>query len=148
MRTLNYALRVTVDLKLSIQARIFIAVAVALLALIVVSLENLLVLLPRVEVTVVSLAIGLAAPLWLMTSTRSQLGSAIRAVTQASSDFTASAANQASGSSEEAAAVGQITETIEQLANRTYDAGFVTDIESETAPPGLSEDIVRFISQK
>lgn len=27
-----------------------------------------------------------------------------------------------------------------------YDAGFVTDIESETLPPGLDEDVVRFIS--
>jgi Fe-S cluster assembly protein SufB len=44
--------------------------------------------------------------------------------------------------------VSSSIETIEELANRTYDAGFVTNIESETAPPGLSEDIVRFISQK
>ena len=38
------------------------------------------------------------------------------------------------------------TETIEQLANREYKYGFVTDIESETIPKGLSEDIVRLIS--
>jgi Fe-S cluster assembly protein SufB len=31
---------------------------------------------------------------------------------------------------------------------KTYDAGFVTDIESDMAPKGLSEDIVRFISAK
>ncbi|MBU0799828.1 MAG: Fe-S cluster assembly protein SufB [Alphaproteobacteria bacterium] len=30
----------------------------------------------------------------------------------------------------------------------TYDAGFVTDIESDMAPKGLNEDIVRFISAK
>ena len=35
------------------------------------------------------------------------------------------------------------TETIEQLANREYKYGFVTDVESETIPKGLNEDIVR-----
>ena len=38
--------------------------------------------------------------------------------------------------------------TIEALANREYKFGFVTDIEAETAPRGLNEDIVRFISGK
>jgi Fe-S cluster assembly protein SufB len=37
---------------------------------------------------------------------------------------------------------------IEQLANREYKWGFVTDIEADTAPPGLNEEIVRFISHK
>ncbi len=40
-------------------------------------------------------------------------------------------------------------ETVEQvrsLAERSYKYGFVTEIESETAPKGLSEEIVRFIS--
>jgi Fe-S cluster assembly protein SufB len=37
---------------------------------------------------------------------------------------------------------------IETLANREYKWGFVTDIESESAPPGLNEEIVRFISAK
>src|SRR5829696_90523 len=37
---------------------------------------------------------------------------------------------------------------IETLANREYKWGFVTDIEAESAPPGLNEDIVRFISHK
>ncbi|HKE48140.1 MAG TPA: Fe-S cluster assembly protein SufB [Rhodanobacteraceae bacterium] len=32
--------------------------------------------------------------------------------------------------------------------NRRYDAGFVTDIETETLPPGLSEDVVRAISAR
>jgi Fe-S cluster assembly protein SufB len=39
-------------------------------------------------------------------------------------------------------------ETIEQLANREYKYGFVTDIEADVAPPGLSEDIIRLISHK
>src|SRR6187200_2506337 len=40
------------------------------------------------------------------------------------------------------------TETIEQLANREYKYGFVTDVESETIAKGLNEDVVRLISQK
>src|SRR5215207_8150833 len=40
------------------------------------------------------------------------------------------------------------TREIETLANREYQWGFVTDIEAESAPPGLNEDIVRFISHK
>jgi Fe-S cluster assembly protein SufB len=40
------------------------------------------------------------------------------------------------------------TNTIEELATREYKYGFVTDIESESAPKGLSEDIVRFISAR
>src|SRR5688500_11897420 len=38
--------------------------------------------------------------------------------------------------------------TAEDLVNREYQAGFVTDIESETIPVGLSEDVVRLISTK
>jgi len=41
-----------------------------------------------------------------------------------------------------------MTETIEQIANQEYKYGFVTDIESDTAPPGLNEDIIRLISAK
>ena len=37
---------------------------------------------------------------------------------------------------------------IERQLERRYDAGFVTDIESDTLPPGLDEDVVRFISKK
>src|SRR6188508_2213117 len=37
---------------------------------------------------------------------------------------------------------------IETLADREYKWGFVTDIEADSAPPGLSEDTVRFISKK
>ena len=34
------------------------------------------------------------------------------------------------------------------LAEKTYTAGFSTNIDSDNAPPGLNEDIIRFISQK
>jgi Fe-S cluster assembly protein SufB len=37
---------------------------------------------------------------------------------------------------------------IETLANREYQWGFSSDIEADSAPPGLNEDVVRFISQK
>ncbi len=40
------------------------------------------------------------------------------------------------------------TREIKDLTRRDYQYGFVTDIESDSAPPGLSEDIVRFISAK
>jgi len=35
-----------------------------------------------------------------------------------------------------------------QERNQAYEAGFVTDIESDKAPKGLNEDIIRFISKK
>ena len=38
------------------------------------------------------------------------------------------------------------TQDVEQLIKREYKHGFVTEIEHETIPPGLSEDIVRRIS--
>jgi len=38
-------------------------------------------------------------------------------------------------------------EILQQLGRR-YDAGFITDIESDSLPPGLSEDIVRALSAK
>ncbi|MBW2280056.1 MAG: Fe-S cluster assembly protein SufB [Deltaproteobacteria bacterium] len=37
---------------------------------------------------------------------------------------------------------------IEALANREYEAGFVTEIEQDTVPPGLDEDVIRTISAK
>jgi len=40
------------------------------------------------------------------------------------------------------------TAAIEQLVNQPYKHGFVTDIESDTAAKGLSEDTIRFISAK
>jgi Fe-S cluster assembly protein SufB len=44
-----------------------------------------------------------------------------------------------------------VIETVEQVASvaeQKYKYGFVTDIDTDTAPKGLSEDIVRFISAK
>ena len=44
-----------------------------------------------------------------------------------------------------------VTETVEQVqavADGKYKYGFVTDIEADTAPKGLNEDIIRFISAK
>jgi Fe-S cluster assembly protein SufB len=38
--------------------------------------------------------------------------------------------------------------TVLEITNRAYNAGFVTDIESESIPAGLSEDVVRLISSK
>jgi Fe-S cluster assembly protein SufB len=40
------------------------------------------------------------------------------------------------------------TPDISELINRSYQHGFVTDIESDTVPPGLDEDVVRVISRK
>jgi Fe-S cluster assembly protein SufB len=40
------------------------------------------------------------------------------------------------------------TSTIEELANREYKYGFVTDVEADTVPRGLSEDTIRMISAK
>src|SRR5512137_2146650 len=40
------------------------------------------------------------------------------------------------------------TSTIEEFASREYEHGFVTDIETEAVPPGLSEDVIRLISAK
>lgn len=37
---------------------------------------------------------------------------------------------------------------LEHYAEREYKWGFVTDIESDTLPPGLNEDVIRFISAK
>jgi Fe-S cluster assembly protein SufB len=37
---------------------------------------------------------------------------------------------------------------IESFTRKEYEAGFVTDIAMDFAPPGLSEDIIRFISAK
>ena len=37
---------------------------------------------------------------------------------------------------------------INDLVTRQYDAGFYTDIETDSAPPGLNEDIIRLISSK
>ncbi len=38
--------------------------------------------------------------------------------------------------------------TVEEIAEESYKYGWTTDVEEESAPPGLSEDIVRWISAK
>jgi len=38
--------------------------------------------------------------------------------------------------------------TAEEFANQEYEAGFVTDIDADTLPPGLNEDVIRHISAK
>ena len=40
------------------------------------------------------------------------------------------------------------TDTMENLGQSEYKWGFITDIESDTAPKGLNDDIIRFISAK
>ena len=37
---------------------------------------------------------------------------------------------------------------VEQLVAKKYEHGFVTDIEADTVPPGLDEDVIRHISAK
>ena len=39
-------------------------------------------------------------------------------------------------------------EQMDELVSRGYEHGFVTDIETEVIPPGLDEDVIRFISQR
>jgi Fe-S cluster assembly protein SufB len=41
-----------------------------------------------------------------------------------------------------------MSSSVEELVNREYKWGFVTDIEADTAPKGLNEEIIRFISLK
>ncbi len=41
-----------------------------------------------------------------------------------------------------------MSSSVEALVNREYKYGFVTDIEQDTAPPGLSDDTIRFISER
>ncbi len=51
--------------------------------------------------------------------------------------------------SPDAAAVQNIREVTEMVASRKlYSAGFITDIEADKVPPGLSEDVIRLISAK
>jgi Fe-S cluster assembly protein SufB len=40
------------------------------------------------------------------------------------------------------------SELIDSYVRTEYSAGFVTDVESETLPPGLNEEVIRFISAK
>jgi Fe-S cluster assembly protein SufB len=45
-------------------------------------------------------------------------------------------------------AVRETVDQVRQIDVDQYKYGFVTDIASDTAPTGLSEDVVRFISAK
>src|SRR5215510_2962165 len=44
--------------------------------------------------------------------------------------------------------MSETADNLEKLVSRGYQHGFVTDIESDTLPPGLDEDVVRLISRK
>jgi Fe-S cluster assembly protein SufB len=44
--------------------------------------------------------------------------------------------------------MSETSNQLEALLERGYQHGFVTDIESDTVPPGLDEDVVRLISRK
>ena len=44
--------------------------------------------------------------------------------------------------------MGPVATDIGELVGRDYREGFVTDIESETLPPGLDEQVIRFLSAK
>jgi Fe-S cluster assembly protein SufB len=41
-----------------------------------------------------------------------------------------------------------MSEQVEHLIKKEYAAGFITDIDSETLPPGLNPEVIRFISAK
>src|ERR1700748_1064190 len=44
--------------------------------------------------------------------------------------------------------MNESSDPLQSLLARGYQHGFVTDIESDTVPPGLDEDVVRLISRK
>ena len=44
--------------------------------------------------------------------------------------------------------MGNDNEIIDNIANKEYEFGFVTDIEMDVIPAGLDDDTVRFISEK
>ena len=41
-----------------------------------------------------------------------------------------------------------MSEVLQNLVNRPYKHGFITDIESDVSPKGLNEDTIRMISAK
>jgi Fe-S cluster assembly protein SufB len=41
-----------------------------------------------------------------------------------------------------------MSSSVETLVNKEYKYGFITDIEADTAPKGLNQDIIRLISAK
>ena len=44
--------------------------------------------------------------------------------------------------------MSESTQELDALVHREYQEGFVTDIESDTLPPGLNEDVIREISRR
>ena len=40
------------------------------------------------------------------------------------------------------------SQDVNEFVGKEYEHGFVTDVESDTVPPGLDEDVVRLISTK
>ena len=50
--------------------------------------------------------------------------------------------------SKERVKVDAATDTVEQFTDQEYKWGFVTDIETDSVPPGLNEDVIRLISAK
>jgi Fe-S cluster assembly protein SufB len=44
--------------------------------------------------------------------------------------------------------MSETADNLEKLVSRGYEHGFITEIESDTVPPGLDEDVVRLISRK
>src|SRR5258708_33701930 len=40
------------------------------------------------------------------------------------------------------------SEIIDNIANKEYEFGFVTDIEMDIVPAGLNEEVIRYISEK
>ena len=40
------------------------------------------------------------------------------------------------------------TDTIQEFADRDYKWGFHTDIDADSVPSGLNEDVIRLISEK
>ena len=48
----------------------------------------------------------------------------------------------------EETAVSTDTKNLDAIVGQKYRHGFVTDIESDTVPPGLDEDVIRLISRK
>jgi len=42
----------------------------------------------------------------------------------------------------------EITDVLEERVKQGYEAGFITEVEQETIPPGLDEDVIRVISEK
>ena len=44
--------------------------------------------------------------------------------------------------------MGKDDKILDELKNKEYEAGFVTDIEMDVFPKGLNEDVIKAISEK